>query len=113
MQRAVPQRIDRSLRREVVDLAPRQADVHQVPVAQILQGEPSALAPLPKRTPILLEQTKDTLRRWSGGILVRHSVFQRSRRRLEACCKRLVDRALRLHDGKVEAAPCGIALNPG
>ena len=53
--RAISKPVDGSLRRDVVDPIARQADVDQLPVAQVGQ-EALALAPRLKRTPISLEQ---------------------------------------------------------
>src|SRR3954452_19965036 len=93
MRRAIPQPIDSSLRCDVVDLSTREADIHQLPVAQVLQGDSQALALALRleRTPTSLEQAQDALRRccrWSSNIL-----FQ---------C-----------NGEVEAESCGIALGLG
>ncbi|AHY52966.1 hypothetical protein BJS_00340 [Bradyrhizobium japonicum SEMIA 5079] len=56
---AISQCVDSALGRDVVDLATRQTDIHQLPVTQLLQGAPWALPPLLKRIPISPEQTQD------------------------------------------------------
>src|SRR3954466_3363833 len=99
MRRAISEPIDSSLRRDVVDLTACQADIHQLPVAQVLQGDSQALALALRleRIPTSLEQAQDASRgcgRWSGGVLVQQSAVQRFGGRLKARCQSLVDRVL-------------------
>src|SRR3954471_6682610 len=63
--RIISQPIDSPFRRDVVDLATRYADIHQLPVTQVLQGEVWTLPPAPvlERTPVLREQAWDAPRR--------------------------------------------------
>jgi hypothetical protein len=57
--RVVSQPVDGAFRRDAVDLAARQADIHQLPVAEVVQGHSLALAPLQKYTPVPPEQAED------------------------------------------------------
>jgi hypothetical protein len=82
MRRAISNSIQSSVSGDVVDLSARHADIHQLPLTQVVQAgsQPLALALLLKRTPISLEQAQDAPRRRSlrsGRILFRQSAVQR------------------------------------
>jgi len=71
MRRAISEPIDSSVSGDAVDLSTRHADVHQLPVTQVVQAgsEPLALAPLLKRTPKPLEQVRLCVR-WSHAWII-------------------------------------------
>src|SRR6202790_2721770 len=119
MRRAISEPIDSSVSDDAVDLSARHADVHQLPVTQVVQAgsQPPALAPLLKRTPISLEQAQDApLRcgRWSSSTLFGQGVSRRcdggaGTRRWQS----LAHRVFHQRNGEVEAEPCGIARGLG
>src|SRR5438034_8122506 len=119
MRRAISEPIDSSVSGDAVDLSTRHADVHQLPVTQLVQAgsQSLALAPLLKRTPISLEQAQDAPRRcgrWSSSILFRQGVSQRYDGGIGARrCQSFAHRVFHQRDGEVEAEPCGIAPGLG